>query len=311
MKKKFTNVDDLIKFLKLDKNNQKFILKNPSFPILIPYRIAKKIKKNDVNDPLFKEFVPTVFEEIEKNNFNLDPLCENNFKRGNLIKKYKNRALLITSNSCAMNCRFCFRKFFDKKNKLDFKEEINLIKNDFSLEEIILSGGDPLALSNAILENLLKNLDEISHIKRIRFHTRFLLGYPERINSRFIKILKKISKNIIFVFHINHPNELDKNIFSSIKKLKKINCLLLNQSVLLKDVNDSFEILNNLNLLLLENGIIPYYLHQLDKVKGSCHFEVPMEEGKKLIKELNENQSGYLIPKYVQEIANEQHKTLI
>lgn len=311
MKKSFININNLITYLKLDEKNKKIILKNSHIPVLIPYNIAKKIKKNDVTDPLFKQFVPTIDEEIDNPQFSSDPLEENTFKVGNLIKKYKNRALLICSNTCAMHCRFCFRKFFDKKNSSNLLDEINFIKKDSTIEEIILSGGDPLALSDEMLMNLLTQLEEISHIKRIRFHTRFIIGYPNRINSKFIKILKKIKKPIIFVFHINHPNELDQKVIKAIKRLKKINCLLLNQSVLLKDINDSFETLNYLNTLLIETGIIPYYLHQLDKIKGSCHFEVSKEKGKKLIELLTENQSGYMIPKYVQEIAGDKNKRLI
>ncbi len=311
MKKPFTNINKLITFLKLDKKNQKLILTNPLFPILIPYHIAKKIKKNDISDPLFKQFVPSIEEEIDSPLYSLDPLSESSFKTNNLIKKYKNRALLICSTICAMNCRFCFRKFFDKINFTEFTDELNFIKKDTSIEEVILSGGDPLSLSDASLHNLLTKLDEIFHIKRIRFHTRFILGYPKRINSQLIKILKKIKKPIIFVFHINHPIEIDAKVIKAIKKLKKINCLLLNQGVLLKGVNDSYDVLNYLNTLLLEIGIVPYYLHQLDKIKGSCHFEVPIEKGKKIIELMYENQSGYMVPKYVQEIAGKKSKILI
>jgi EF-P beta-lysylation protein EpmB len=311
MKKSFTNVKDLIKFLKIDKNNQNIIFDNLTFPLLIPYNIAKKIQKNDLTDPLFLQFVPTTQENQDNPDFSADPLSENSFKIGNFIKKYKNRALLLCSNLCAMNCRFCFRKFFYKNNRTDLTNELNFIKKDTSIEEIILSGGDPLSLNDAALEDLLTKLDEIPHIKRIRFHTRFIIAYPKRISSQFLKILKKIKKPIIFVLHTNHPKELDTKVIRAIKKLKKINCLLLNQSVLLKGVNDSFKILNSLNILLLEAGVVPYYLHQLDKVKGSCHFEVPIEEGKKLMELLNENQSGYMVPKYVQEIAGEKNKSLI
>lgn len=309
MKKSFTNINDLIKFLKLDKNNQKIILKDPTLPLLIPYHLAKKIKKNDITDPIFLQFVPTILEE-ETSDYTKDPLCEKSFKINNLIKKYNNRALLLSSDACAMNCRFCFRKFL-KKTKSNFVKELDYINKDKSLEEIILSGADPLAMSDNELDNLLTKLDKISHIKRIRFHTRFVIGYPTRITNNFIKILKKSKKQKIFVFHINHSKEIDNDVEKAIKKLKKAGFLLLNQSVLLKAVNDSFEVLNNLNSKLIEIGIMPYYLHQLDKVKGIKHFEVPIDEGKKIIKKLKHNQSGYIIPKYVQEIAHENSKTII
>lgn len=311
MKEPFTKINKLIDFLKLDKKKQNLVLKNPLFPLLLPYHLAKKIKKNDLSDPIFKQFVPLTDEEIDNPEYDLDPLCEKTFKKGNLIKKYKSRSLLTCSNTCAMNCRFCFRKFFKTTKFTNFSNEINFIKEDPTIEEIILSGGDPFSLTNKTLQDLLKKLDKISHIKRIRFHTRYIIGYPKRIDNEFLKILKNIKKTIIFVFHINHPNELDNKVIKTIKKLKKQNYLLLNQSVLLKGVNDSFDVLNYLHSLFLKIGIIPYYLHQLDKVKGASHFEVPIEKGKKLIELLHENSSGYMIPKYVQEIPGKKHKSFI
>jgi EF-P beta-lysylation protein EpmB len=311
MKNSFTNIDKLIDFLKLDKNNQKKILKTTSFPLLLPYNLAKKIKKNDLNDPILRQFVPLKEENIKKKDFILDPLFEKKISSNNLIKKYQNRALLITSNRCAMHCRFCFRKHKKDLKNSNFEKEIFLIKKDNSIEEIILSGGDPLSLDNNGLKNLLQNLNKIPHLKRIRFHTRFILGFPNRINDEFIKILKSIDKQIIFVFHINHPNEIDPDIIKAISLLKKHKFLLFNQSVLLKNINDDLNTLKSLNELLISSGIVPYYIHQLDKVKGSKHFEVSKNKGKKLIKDLQESISGYICPKYVQDIYHKKSKTLI
>ncbi|NGX34447.1 MAG: L-lysine 2,3-aminomutase [Candidatus Anoxychlamydiales bacterium] len=311
MPKSFTNINKLIKFLKVDKKNQKKILLNSNFPLLLPYTLAKKIKKNDLTDPIFRQFVPLIDETYKNPGYTKDPLNEEKFRRSKLIKKYNSRALLITTNACLGHCRFCFRKHFEFFFNKNFDKEIDLIKKDKNLTEIILSGGDPLTLSNNDLENLLKTLDKISHLKILRFHTRYIIADPKRIDQNFLKILKNIKKQIIFVFHINHPKEIDSNLIKTIQKLKKQNILLFNQSVLLKDVNDDFETLKNLNLKLIEIGIAPYYLHHLDKIEGSKHFEVPIKKGKELIKQLHENLSGYMVPKYVREIPNKQSKTLI
>lgn len=311
MQKSFTNINKLIKYLKLDKQNQKKILLKPDFSLLLPYNLAKKIKKNDFTDPIFRQFVPLKDEKIKKPDYIEDPLSEKQFKKSKLLKKYNNRALLISSFFCSMHCRFCFRKHLKKEIDQNFDKEIDLIKKDKTIQEIILSGGDPLVLKNKILENLLKKLEKISHLKIVRFHTRFIIGDPKRIDEKFLKIFKNLKKQIIFVFHINHPNEIDLKVIKACTRLKKQNILLFNQSVLLKDINDDFETLKNLNLKLISAGIIPYYLHQLDKVKGSFHFQVSIKKGKKLIECLNENLPGYAVPKYVREIPNNKSKTLI
>jgi EF-P beta-lysylation protein EpmB len=309
--KTFTDINKLIKFLEIDKINEKKILKKSSFKLLLPFSLAKKIKKNDITDPIFRQFVPLVDEEKNFENTSIDPLNEKSFKKNNLLKKYKNRALLIASNSCNVHCRYCFRRYFEKNKSSNFDKEIKLIKNDKSLNEIILSGGDPLSLSNEKLKDLLLKLNEIDHLKIIRFHTRYIVGDPKRIDSEFLKILKLIKKQIVFVFHINHKNELDDSHFKLFKKLNKNSYLMFNQSVLLKNVNDNKKDLYELNLLLFENKVVPYYLHQLDDVKGANHFKVDIKKGKNLLKELKEELSGFMVFRYVKEIPFEKNKTLI
>ncbi len=310
MQKPFTDIDSLISFLELDKKNEKRILKNSDFPFLLPYRLAVKIEKNNILDPIFRQFVPLLDEDKKDLKYKKDPLLEKNFRSGNFLKKYKNIALLLTSYSCAMNCRFCFRRFSEKtKKSSDFAKELELIKKDKELEEIILSGGDPLFLNNKILKDLLFKLDKIPHLKRLRLHTRHILAYPERIDDEFIKIFKNSKKQIVFVFHINHSNEIDTEVKEALSKLKNNNFLLFNQSVLLKGVNDSSKELKNLFETLISLNVIPYYLHQLDKVKGAKHFEVDIKKGKKIIKNLLENSSGYTLPRYVIDLPNRKSKT--
>jgi EF-P beta-lysylation protein EpmB len=218
--------------------------------------------------------------------------------------------LLICTSACAMHCRYCFRQNFDyeTENK-GFAEELAMIAEDSSLHEILLSGGDPLSLSNTSLKALIEALAKIPHLKRLRFHTRFPIGIPERIDDEFLDILEKTRFQTWFVIHTNHPQELDKDIFQALKKVQKLGIPVLNQTVLLKGVNDNLETLKKLCETLVDQGILPYYLHQLDRVQGSHHFEVAEERGHELIEELLKEIAGYAVPKYVREISGEPSKT--
>jgi KamA family protein len=209
-----------------------------------------------------------------------------------------------------MNCRYCFRQHYPyETEKTLFQEEIAAINADPTLSEIILSGGDPLSLSNNALEMLLMSLSSIPHVKRIRFHTRFPLGIPERIDEEFLSILSRASKQIVFVIHCNHTNECDDDIFKALKSVQRLGIPILSQSVLLRGVNDSLSALKELFETLSNQGIIPYYLHQLDRVQGAAHFEVSEEKGLKLIEELTAQLSGYAVPKYVREVPHLPNKS--
>jgi KamA family protein len=211
-----------------------------------------------------------------------------------------------------MHCRFCFRKNFDYQTQdKTFLRELETIQNNTKLEEIILSGGDPLSLSDDILGSLLQSLSTISHIKRIRFHTRFPIGIPERIDGTFLKQLEACPKQIWFILHSNHISEFDSDVWAAMKKIQSLGIPVLNQTVLLKGVNDSEESLRALFCGLIDNGITPYYLHQLDEVQGSSHFKVEIDRGRDLLQSLMSTLPGYAIPKYVQEIPNRPSKTIL
>jgi EF-P beta-lysylation protein EpmB len=310
LKSNFHRIEPLLEFLAFDEKNQQEVLEKARFCLNVPRRIARKMAKNDPFDPLFLQFVPIKKElDFDQTAF-VDPVQDSCFqKTSNLLQKYRGRALLITTGVCAMHCRFCFRQnySYDSSYKT-FDEEISLIKNDPSLHEVILSGGDPFSLPNDLLGSLLERLDAIPHIKLIRFHTRFPIGIPERIDSDFISMLKKIRTQIICVLHINHANELDTDILSAMKSLS---FPLLAQTVLLKNVNDDLETLKNLFLSLVSNGIIPYYLHSLDKVQGAMHFQTPINKGNALVEALRKELPGYAVPRFVQEIPGEPNKTLL
>jgi EF-P beta-lysylation protein EpmB len=304
-------MEELFTFLEIDENLRTKFLPHPSFPLNLPRRLAEKIQKNDLQDPLLRQFVPLAEEEAEVEGFEIDPLHELSFKKaGKLLSKYRGRSLLITTNHCVMNCRFCFRRHFPyEKKERGWDKELAQLQADTTLQEVILSGGDPLSLNDNALETLLDALNAIPHLQRLRFHTRFPLGIPERISPAFLALLERSKKQILFVLHINHPRELDIELFSYLKKLQRLGIPLLSQSVLLKGVNDSFNVLHELYETLTNQGILPYYLHDLDKVAGTAHFAVDLLKGKKLIEKLMASTSGYAIPRYVQEIPGQPHKT--
>ncbi len=299
----FTSWQTLANYLELDANA---ISKQSTFPLNLPKRLADKCEKGNIEDPILRQFLPSPDEEIAHPGDLRDPVGDQDSQRlPRLLHKYRGRALLITSSACAMHCRYCFRRHFDYARKAPFGDELRVISRDTSLSEVILSGGDPLSLPNERLGPLLEALSQIPHIKRIRFHSRFPIGIPERLDEGFCHILEQARPQIIFVIHCNHARELDQDITSA---LARLNVPLLNQAVLLKGVNDDKKSLKDLCEALCDNGIIPYYLHQLDRVEGGRHFEVDPEKGLLLLSELEKELPGYAIPRYVQEVAGEAHK---
>lgn len=279
---------------------------DPMFPVNIPIRLANKMKKGDPKDPLFLQFVP---QRIERASGGMDdPVGDKQARRTpRLLHKYEGRVLLTVTSACAMHCRYCFRKDFPYFNGGGFSQELEVIKEDSSIREVILSGGDPLSLSDRNLGKLLRDLDGISHVNLIRFHTRFPIGIPERITEDFLKLLE-LNAQIWFIVHINHPRELDADVIAALKKVQKLGIPVINQSVLLRGVNDSVAVHKELLEGLICAGIQPYYLHQLDPVTGVGHFEVSIEEGLELMETLRAMLPGYALPEYVQEVAGDTSK---
>jgi EF-P beta-lysylation protein EpmB len=307
----FRNWEKLADFLELDSVQRNHLVPNPRFALNVPMRLAKKMAKRSLDCPLFKQFLPTVQELANSVNFIDDPVQDAQFRcTSKLLQKYEGRVLLVCTSACAMHCRYCFRQNYDYEvERKGFEPEIAMIKADATLHEVILSGGDPLSLSNRALKELIDQLDAIPHIKRIRFHTRFPIGIPERIDQEFVDILDQCRAQVWFVVHSNHPDELDEDVLGHLDILRKKGIVILNQAVLLQGVNDDSETLYQLCRKLSDHGILPYYLHQLDRVNGAGHFEVGESQGKQLIEQLNERLPGYAIPKYVREIAGKKNKT--
>lgn len=307
-KKSFRSLDTLCDYLELtDKQRLELAYARP-FPLLVPRRLASKMVKGSLEDPLFRQFVPLKEEERMVKGFVRDPVEDKRFRVATrLLRKYEQRALLLTTAACVMNCRFCFRQNFDYADgEKVFAEELEIIRSDTSLREVILSGGDPLSLSNQTLQSLIEKLDGIEHLRRLRIHTRFPVGVPERLDAQFKGLLDGSRLQVYFVVHCNHPLELDEDVITALQSLK---VPLLGQTVLLKNVNDDFDTLKNLCEKMADNGVIPYYLHQLDKVTGTAHFEVEQDRGKLLIEQLQKSLSGYAVPQYVKEEPGLTHKT--
>ncbi len=306
----YTKVNELLAFLEISPE-QELIDTASSFVLNLPRRLADKIEKGNLADPLFLQFVPLRKERIFHSDYVQDPVCDAAFvKDGQLLQKYKHRALIVTTSACAMHCRYCFRKNFayDRTDIL-FDKEIAAISQDHSLREIILSGGDPLSLGNNALKTLLNRLSAIPHLRRIRFHTRFPIGIPERIDDPLLEMLDQCTKQIIFVIHANHPREFDEDIWQALNKIQRLGIPILHQAVLLRGVNDNLAALQELFESLVDHGIMGYYLHQLDRVQGTAHFEVSKEEGKALVAALSKVLPGYAVPKYVEEVPYQPSKT--
>lgn len=312
-RKNFTDVSALADFLQLTNDQRKQLLERPRFPLNLPLRLAEKIAKGTLDDPILRQFLPLKEELHSTPNFNTDPVGDCSARQApRLLHKYHGRALLVTTSACVMHCRYCFRQHFPyETGTVSFDQEIAHIRNDPTISEVILSGGDPLSLSNANLANLLQPLSQIAHVQKIRFHSRFPIGIPERIDDEFLKILSFLPRQIWFVIHANHPNELDPAIFAHLSLLQQQGIVVMNQAVLLRTINDSVETLCTLCESLTNHGILPYYLHQLDRVQGASHFEVPEKEGLALIKQLRARLPGYAVPTYVREIAGSPNKTLM
>lgn len=308
----FIRIEPLLDFLQLSPSLRSRILLRPKFILNLPVRLAAKIEKNTLEDPILRQFIPLIEEEMKTPGFHLDPVEDQTFQKApKLLHKYEGRALLISTSACAMHCRYCFRQNFPYETRdKSFEKEIAYIENN-PISEIIFSGGDPLSLSDETLSHLFRSLDSISHLKRIRFHTRFPIGIPERIDSSFLTVLQSSSKQIFFVIHANHPKELDADVLGSLKNIQRLSIPVLNQSVLLKGVNDDEKTLLSLSETLLNGGILPYYLHLLDRVEGAEHFNLFEERGVELIQYVQSHLSGFGVPRLVREEPGKASKTFV
>jgi EF-P beta-lysylation protein EpmB len=277
------------------------------FRLRIPRSFVARMRRGDLGDPLLRQVLPVAAELAEELAYSADPVGEHAAVRAPaLLQKYRGRALLITTQTCAVNCRYCFRREFPYAQQTGdaprWSEALAEIAADPSLEEIILSGGDPLSLSNARLEGLTRALAAIPHVRRIRVHTRQPVVLPSRVDEGLLQWLRASTLPVVLVLHINHPNELDTELAGACARLRATGVTLLNQSVLLAGVNDDVEVLSELSQRLFEAGVLPYYLHALDRVRGAAHFAVADERAQSLAGQLAARLPGYLVPRLVREV---------
>lgn len=287
------------------------------FPVRVPMSFVNRMKKGDLNDPLLRQVLPLSHEtEATPDGFVLDPLGEADAnKTPGIVHKYQGRVLLIASGSCAINCRYCFRRHFPyADNQLSTQEwlgALDYIRNRADINEVILSGGDPLNNNDQRLFTLIKAIEKIPHVTRLRIHTRLPIVLPARITDELINRLKASRLNVVTVVHANHANEINEEVGDALTKLHGDNLHVLNQSVLLNGINDSSHLLKELSERLFTYRVLPYYLHLLDPVKGAHHFDVSEVQAQKIILELQATLPGFLVPKLVKEVHGRPSKTSI
>lgn len=293
------------------------LAESPDFPTFAPLPFVERMEQGNRADPLLLQVLPQLCESESAAGFVSDPVAEHEaFRAPGVLQKYPGRVLLITTGACAINCRYCFRRNFPyeaaPKSLDQWQEGLKEIADDTSITEVILSGGDPLVLVDERLRALAAQLHHIKHVERLRIHTRLPIVIPQRVTRELVDLLQDFSRPVAIVLHSNHPRELDDHVRLACSNLRSAgNVTLLNQSVLLRGVNDRFETLRELSERLFECGVLPYYLHQLDRVSGSQHFEVSQAEGRQLIEQLRNSLPGYLVPRYVQEIPERMAKTIL
>lgn len=286
---------------------------NTTFALKVPLKFVQKMKKGDPYDPLLLQVLPLKEENIITPDFSFDPLQEANANpTSGILHKFKNRVLLTISSTCAVHCRYCFRRYFpysDNHPSLkDWDKQLEYIRSRPEIIEVILSGGDPLMATDAHLSKFIEKLESIPHVKYLRIHTRIPIVIPERINESCLAWLKKTRFKTTMVLHCNHPQELCDDIKKAVNALKAIDITVLSQSVLLKNINDNLQTLTQLSFALHDHGILPYYIHLLDQVQGSQHFKVEDEIINQLVQSLPCELPGFLLPRFVREVPGAEHK---
>lgn len=304
-----TKVDDLAKKIKLTKKEREgALLAEKTFGLLITPIYLRLLKKEKTNGPIRRQVIPSVQELSLTNDELLDPIGDDQYVSvKGLVHRYPDRVLIWPTMNCALHCRFCFRKRIVgdvwSLTSFEVKQIITYIKKHREIQEVIFSGGDPFMMNDKQLLFWVEELNKIKHVRRIRFHTRLFSALPSRFS---VKLFKKIQqgKPIFIVLHINHPEEITPEFLLAVNQARQLGILLFSQSVLLRGINDEVEILKDLFSKLLDMGVKPYYLHQTDKVPGTSHLRVSLEEGKKIMKQLQGQLSGLAIPKYMIEIPD-------
>lgn len=287
------------------------VWENPRFQLRVPRGYVARMKKADINDPLLQQVLPLQAEQLPFPNFTTDPVGDNAASRGaGLLHKYRGRVLIIVTAACAIHCRYCFRQHYDYSEGLgsQLNAIYEYIQADPSIHEVILSGGDPLSVKDSRLADLIKVLSNIQHVQRLRIHSRLPIVLPERITPELIHCLTHTRLQTVMVVHANHAYELNSPVATALHQMAQAGISLLNQTVLLRGVNDNVNSLVQLQERLFKYRVLPYYLHLLDRVQGAGHFEVLEAEALALMTALREHLPGYLVPRLVREVAGMGYK---
>ncbi|WP_427162903.1 EF-P beta-lysylation protein EpmB [Klebsiella oxytoca] len=310
-----TSPDELLQLLNVDADANLLAGRDAKrlFALRVPRAFIARMEPGNPNDPLLRQVLTSQEEFIHAPGYSTDPLEEQHSVVPGLLHKYSNRALLLVKGGCAVNCRYCFRRHFpyaeNQGTKRNWQKAMEYIAAHPELDEIIFSGGDPLMAKEHELDWLLTQLESIPHIKRLRIHSRLPIVIPARITDTLVARISASSLQVLLVNHINHANEIDTAFRRAMKSLRMAGVTLLNQSVLLRGVNDNARTLADLSNGLFDAGVMPYYLHVLDRVQGAAHFMVSDEEARAIMRELLTLVSGYLVPKLAREIGGEPSKT--
>ncbi len=307
------NPDVLLRTLELE--NQEIPQQKPPFEMLVPQSYLARMRKGDPQDPLLLQVLPRSQETVLSSGYAADPVGDlDAMAMPGLIHKYRGRVLLLLTGACAIHCRYCFRQHFPysanvRRDRWD--DWLATIRADSSIKEVIFSGGDPLNLADERLAELARRLAEIPHLQTLRIHTRLPVVLPSRVNGALLSWLIGTRLRPVMVIHANHPQEIDGEVSQALRRIKAAGVLLLNQSVLLRGINDCPKTLAALSHALFQADTLPYYLHLLDRVQGAHHFEVPEDEALRLVEELRARLPGYLLPRLVKEQAGESSKTVL
>ncbi|MEZ5895285.1 MAG: EF-P beta-lysylation protein EpmB [Parvularculaceae bacterium] len=285
------------------------------FPLKAPPHFVSLMEKGNPNDPLLLQVLSRLVERDAAPGFVGDPVEEaGKYRSTGLLQKYAGRALLVTTGVCAVHCRYCFRRHYDYEENQAISAPalsaaFDVLSGDDTVRELILSGGDPLSLSDEKLGEIIARVEEIPHIAIIRIHTRTITTVPSRVTAKLLDRIRAEAKKIVIVTHTNHPNEIDDGVRRALGAVKSAGAVLLNQAVLLRGVNDDSSVLEHHCWRLFDAGVAPYYVHLLDPVDGAGHFDVPTNIAATLEAALRKNLPGYLMPRFVKEIPGAPFKT--
>lgn len=310
-----TSLDELCRVLDLDIDQVKTCsYEAKAFALKVPRAFVAKMAHGDPADPLLAQVLPSDLEALPFLGFEEDPLAERSVNPvQGLLHKYAGRVLLVVTGSCSVHCRYCFRRHFpyDENNpgQLGWQKAIDYIAQDDSIREVIFSGGDPLLASDKLLAHLAGRVEAISHVKQLRIHTRLPVTIPDRITPGFTEWFTNSRLKPVLVLHANHANEIDDTVKAALAPLRARGVTLLNQAVLLKNINDSVQTQVDLSNALFDAGVLPYYIHILDKVKGAGHFDVDAVRAKAITSGMRDFLPGYLVPTLVKEVPGGKSKT--